>query len=235
LTSEEDTFSLLSLWRSQLEKLKAEMDRALCHVSEGLLLFGPGSKLNGIRRKRKMDTKKKMGRLRWVPKIVNPNPSVSTPKLAVSLELGSTSEKVSGDSERSLATSEITSGMSSLVGFGKPNAEMILEVGKGPPVSTGCVPTMSKIAGGSPFSLVVPAPISMVFQSEKCSGADFSSPGSESKILVSNVLEDFPTDSEGVMVVWTGSGPSGSSVELDLVPLVLRWCSAHLSSTFFLV
>jgi hypothetical protein len=96
LTSEEDTFSLLSLWRSQLEKLKADVDRALCCVSEGLLLFGPGSKPNSIRRKRK-DTKKKMGRLCWVPKISKPNTSVSTSELAVFPETGSTSEKASGN------------------------------------------------------------------------------------------------------------------------------------------
>jgi len=166
LTSEEDTFSLLSLWRSQLEKLKANVDRALCRVSEGLLLFGPRSKPNGIRQKRKKDTKKKMGRLRWVPKIVKPNPSVSTSELAVFPEMGSTSEKVSGDSERSPATSETTGGVSSLVGFGKPNTEVILEVGKGPPESTGCILAVSKIVGGSPFSLVVPALVSMVSQSE---------------------------------------------------------------------
>jgi hypothetical protein len=101
-----------------------------------------------------------MGSLRWVPIIVKPNPSLSTPELAVLPEMGSTSEKVSCDSVRSLATSETTSGVSSLVGFGNPDAEVILEVGKGPPKSTGCIPAVSEIAGGSPFSLVVPAPIS---------------------------------------------------------------------------
>jgi len=175
LTSKEDTFSLLSLWRSQLEKLKADMDRALCCVSEWLLLFRPGSKPSGIRRKRKKDTKKKMGRLRWVPKIVKPKPSASNPELAVFPKMGSMSKKIFDDSERSLVTPETTGGVSSLVGFGKPDTEMILEVRKGPPESIGCIPAVSKIAGGSPFSLVVPALVSMVSQSEQSSRADFSS------------------------------------------------------------
>jgi hypothetical protein len=215
LTSEKDTFSLLSLWRSQLEKLKADVNRALCRVSEGLLLFGPGSKPNDTRWKRKKDTKKKLGRLRWVPKIVKPNPSVSTSELAVFPETGSTLEKVSGDSKRSPATSETIGGVSSLVGFGKLEAEVILEVVKGPPESTGCIPTVPEIAGGSPFSLVVLAPVSMVSQSKQNSGADFSFPGSEAKIPVSGVLDDLPTDTKGAMVVWAGSGPSGSLVESD--------------------
>jgi hypothetical protein len=191
------------------------VDRALCRVSEGLLLFGPGSKPNGIRRKWKKDTKKKMGRLLWVSKIVKPNPSVSTSELAVFPEMGSTLEKVSSDLERSPATSETTGGVSSLVGFGKPDAEVILEVGKGPPELTGCIPAVSEIVGGSPFSLVVPVPVSMVSQSEQSSGAELPFPGSEAKTLVSGVLDDFPTDTEGAMVVWVGSGPSGSLVELD--------------------
>jgi len=205
LSSEEDTFSLLSLWRGQLEKLQADVDRALCRVSEGLLPFGPGSKPNGIRRKRNKDTKKKkkMGRLRWVPKIVKPNPSLSTPELAVLLEMGSTSEKVSGDLVRSLSTSETTGGVSSLVGFGNPDAEVILEVGKGSLESTGCISVVSEIACGSPFSLVVPAPVSTEGAMQWLSG-------------LGRVL----------YVLW---------LSRILLTLALRWCSALLSTNFFLV
>jgi len=55
----------------------------------------------------------------------------------------------------------------------------------------------------------------MVSQPEQSSGADSSFPDPEAKILVSGVLINFPTDIDGAMVVWDGSGPSGSLVESD--------------------
>lgn len=88
------------------------MDRALSSVREGLLLFGPGSKPNGNRRKRKKDSKKKKRRPRWVPKVPKPNPSESTAELAVLPEVGSTSTLASSGREKSPAILETTSGLS---------------------------------------------------------------------------------------------------------------------------
>jgi hypothetical protein len=65
LTGELNTYSPLLNWKSQLEKLKAEVDKALSRVYEGLLEFGPGLKPNVNGRKRKNKLKKKR-RLRWI-------------------------------------------------------------------------------------------------------------------------------------------------------------------------
>jgi hypothetical protein len=65
LTGELNKYSSLLNWKSKLEKLKAEVDKALSRVYEGLLEFGPGLKPNVNGRKRKNKLKKKR-RLRWI-------------------------------------------------------------------------------------------------------------------------------------------------------------------------
>jgi len=80
LTREEHTFPSLLLWKSQLEKLKADVDQALSRVCEGLFSVGPGSKSKCGGWKKKIKNRKR--RLRWVPKA--PKPSSFDP-LAVSV------------------------------------------------------------------------------------------------------------------------------------------------------
>jgi hypothetical protein len=63
----EYTFPSLMLWKSQQEKLKADVDQALSRVCERLFSCGPGFKPKRVRRKNK--NKKKKRRLRWVPKV----------------------------------------------------------------------------------------------------------------------------------------------------------------------
>jgi hypothetical protein len=72
LIGEMNTYSSLLIWKSQLEKLKADVDQALSRVCEGLLEIGPGFKPTVIGRKRKKKLKKKR-RLRWVQKDPKPN------------------------------------------------------------------------------------------------------------------------------------------------------------------
>jgi hypothetical protein len=67
-SGDKDMLSSLLLWRRQLEDLKADVDRALSRVREGLLLFGPGSKPKVLRRNSKKGPKKNKGSRRWVPK-----------------------------------------------------------------------------------------------------------------------------------------------------------------------
>jgi hypothetical protein len=70
LTGVVHTFPSLLLWKSQLEKLKADVDQVLSRVCEELSSFGPGLKSKGVGQKNK--TKKKKRRLRWVPKVSKP-------------------------------------------------------------------------------------------------------------------------------------------------------------------
>lgn len=70
LTGVEHTFPSLLSWKSQLERLKAEVEQALSRVCEGLLSIGPGFKPKRVGRKN--NNKKKKRRLRWVPKVQKP-------------------------------------------------------------------------------------------------------------------------------------------------------------------
>jgi hypothetical protein len=65
LTGELNWFSSLLTWKSQLEKLKADVDQAYSRVCDGLLEHGPGLKPKVNGRKRKNKPKKKR-RLRWI-------------------------------------------------------------------------------------------------------------------------------------------------------------------------
>jgi len=69
LTGDEHTFPSLLLWKSQLEKLKADVDQALSRVCEGLILVGPGFKSKRYGRKKKNKNKR---RVRWVLKAPKP-------------------------------------------------------------------------------------------------------------------------------------------------------------------
>jgi len=71
LTGELNWFSSLLTWKSQLEKLKADVDQAYSRVCDGLLELGPGlrPKINGRKRKNKP---KKKRRLRWIQKVPKP-------------------------------------------------------------------------------------------------------------------------------------------------------------------
>ena len=58
LTGVEHTFPSLLSWKSQLEKLKADVDQVLSRVCEGLSSFGPGLKSKRVGRKNKTKKKK---------------------------------------------------------------------------------------------------------------------------------------------------------------------------------
>jgi hypothetical protein len=105
LTGEMNMYSSLLIWKSQPEKLKADVDQALSRVCEGLLEIGPGFKPNVTRPKRKKELKKKM-RLRWVQKDPKPNAHVLKDRVVLLVEGMSPTKGIGGsDSLRYLQRS----------------------------------------------------------------------------------------------------------------------------------
>jgi len=167
LTGVEHTFPSLLLWKSQLEKLKADMDQALSRVCEGLSSFGPGSKSKRVGRKNKK--KKKKSRLRWVPKVPKP---ISYDLLADSVvfsEVGPSSALGYGGSEKLPAVSELSGGscpMLSSFGLSVPENQSFkpvrgprsnygaaaLEDGLGSSELLGTSAVIPEISGGSASS-----------------------------------------------------------------------------------
>jgi hypothetical protein len=109
LTGEMNTYSSLLIWKSQLEKLKADVDQAFSRVCEGLLVIGPGFKPNVNRRKRKNKHKKKR-RLRWVQKDSKPNACAQKDSVVLPVESLSPA-KGFGGLDKYPATSEISGGL----------------------------------------------------------------------------------------------------------------------------
>jgi hypothetical protein len=106
------TFPSLLLWKSQLEKLKADADQVLSRVCEGLSSFGPGLKSKGVGQKNK--TKKKKRRLRWVLKVSKPIVSDPLANSSVCPEVGPSPTSGYGGSEKLPAVSEFSSGSYSM-------------------------------------------------------------------------------------------------------------------------
>jgi hypothetical protein len=228
------------------------VDRALSSVHEGLLLFGLGSKSNGIRRKSKKNLKKKMRRLRWVQKAPKPNPSESTAELAMLPKTRSTSAMGSSGPEKSPTILETTGGLSLLPltsrilisenqtaayssrpewGTRPENAVVSLEDGMGPAEMMGSLPERTLVAGGSSSSLEVPTPASFVSQPELSTRPEISVLGPEAKLIDPIVLAKIPTISEDAFVVWAGLGPSGSLVASDSSSSVSSLVSGPITHT----
>jgi len=181
LTGVVHTFPSLLLWKSQLEKLKADVDQVLRRVCEGLSSFGPGLKSKRVGRKIK--TKKKKRRLRWVPKV--PKPIVFDPLADSSVcpKVGPLLTSGYGGSEKLLAVSKFSGGsysMSLSSGLSVPELRSpkpvrgprldfgaaVLEDGVGSSELLGFSPVSPEIFGGSASSTVVPDLASLAPQPE---------------------------------------------------------------------
>jgi hypothetical protein len=240
LTGVEHTFPSLLLWKSQLEKLKADMDQALSRVCEGLSSFGPGSKSKRVGRKNKK--KKKKSRLRWVPKVPKP---ISYDLLADSVvfsEVGPSSALGYGGSEKLPAVSELSDGscpMLSSSGLSVPENQSFkpvrgprsnygaaaLEDGLGSSELLGTSAVIPEISGGSASSTGIPELASLASQLEPNSGIVPSVLGLETNLA----LVDSPLHVEGALVVRAGSDPSDTLVALDFSPSVSSLVSGPFS------
>jgi len=229
LTGVVHTFPSLLLWKSQPEKLKADVDQVLSRVCEGLSSFGPGLKSKQVGWKNK--TKKKKRRLRWVPKV--PKPIVSDPLVAsfVCPEVGPSPTSGYGGSEKLPAVSEFSGGscsMSLSSGLSGPELRSpkpvrgprldygtaVLEDGVGLPELLGFSPVSPEISGGSDSSTVIPVLASLAPRPEPNSGISLSVLGLETN-LVSGVS---PVHVEDALGVGAGSNPPVSLVVSEFSP-----------------
>jgi hypothetical protein len=231
LTGEEHTFPSLLLWKSQLEKLKADVDQALSRVCEGLFSFGPGSKSKCVGRKKKIKNRKR--RLRWVPKA--PKPSSFDP-LAESVgcpEVGPSPALDCGGSENPPAVSEppggscpmLTAGLSvpenqfsSPVQGPQPDSVAAArEDGAGPSVRMGTSPVTPEGSGGLSSSTDVHNLVRLVYQPEPFFWAVsfvLGLEGPEANLAV----VDSPMKAEDALVVGAVSDPSDTLVVSDFSP-----------------
>jgi len=219
LTREKNTHSSLLIWKSQLEKLKADVDQAFSRVCEGLLEFGPGFKPNVNGRKRKNKLKKKK-RLRWVQKDLKPNAYVLKDSVVLPVE-GLSPAKGIGGSDKSPVTLEISGGLgflssctlaprsqlavcssSSERGSRPDFVEVLLEGETGPFEKMGLSSKLPEVAGGPPFALGSP-----------CTSNRFSLFGYE---FPKDLVVSISRDSVDVPTVWAGSGPLYSLVPSSL-------------------
>lgn len=117
LTRDKDMMSSLLHWRRQLEELKADVERALSRVSEGLIVCGPGykpdPKSKSSRRKNKKGRNKSKRSLRWVQKQSTQNSSLSIGAPAESVHTGLARLHVSSALERCTGFVETNDGSSS--------------------------------------------------------------------------------------------------------------------------
>jgi hypothetical protein len=227
LTGVMNTYSFLLIWKSQLEKLKAEVDQALSRVCEGLLEIGPGLKPNATRQKRKKNLKKKR-RLRWVKKDPKPNALVLKDRVVLPVE-GLLPAKGSGGSDKSPASPEISGGLgspsfgtlvsgsqrdvcsaSSELGSRLDFDEVLLEEEVGPFEKMGLSSKLPEVAGGPSFALEVLVPI-------KVSSSSVLSSRPVPPILLPEVSPLDPVDSALVsrgsgdeLTIWAGLGRSDS-------------------------
>jgi hypothetical protein len=247
LTGEEHMYPSLLLWKSQLEKLKADVDQALSRVCEGLLSIGPGSKSKLYGRKKKNKNKK---RLRWVPKVPKPNSNVLLAKPVVRPEVGLSPALDFGGSEKPLAVSELPDGSCSLSltsRFSAPenqssrpvrgpqpeNVAVAMEEGVGSSEMMDIIPTISEVSGGSSSSTVVPELASLVSQPEPSSGVVSSVLGLEANFTDSVALVESSMNTEGALVVWACSNPSDTLVASDSSPSISSLVSGPFSHKLF--
>jgi hypothetical protein len=229
LTGEMNIYSSLLIWKSQLEKLKADVDQALSRVCEGLLEIGPGLKPNVNGRKRKNKLKKKR-RLRWVQKDPKPNAFVLKDRVVLPVE-GLSPAKGIGGLDKSPATPEISSGL----GFPSSGTlaprsqlavcssnfergsrlvfdELLLEGETGSFEKMGLSSKLPEVARGPPFAIEVLVPVSVSPPLVPSSRPDMPIPISEVSPIVSVVSAKVLRDSVDALTVWAGSGPSDSMV-----------------------
>jgi hypothetical protein len=240
LTGVEHTFPSLSLWKSQLEKLKADVDQALSRVCEGLFSFGPGSKSRRVGMKNK--NKKKKSRLSWVSKVPKPISFDMLADSVVFLEVGPLPALGYGGSEKLPAVSELSGGscpMSLSFGLSVPEHQSFrpvrgprpdygaatLEDGLGSSELLGTSPVIPKISDGSASSTGIPELASLASQPEPNSGIVPSVLGLETNLtLVDSLLHV-----EVELVVGAGSDPSDTLVASDFSPSVSSLVSGPFS------
>jgi hypothetical protein len=229
LTGELNVFSSLLNWKSQLEKLKVEVDQAFSRVCEGLLEFGPGlkPKVNGRKRKNKL---KKKRRLHWVRKDPKPNVLVLNERVVCPVEGLSPVKGIVG-SDKSSATPENSGGLGSpLSGTLAPGNQLVgcsyssergsrpeddedsLKGETGTFEKMGRSPKLPEVTGGPSSALEILVPVS-------ASSSSVLSPGPVLPIPVSEVSPKDPVvfanalrDSVDVLSVWVDSGPPDSLV-----------------------
>jgi hypothetical protein len=229
------------LWKSQLGKLKADVDQALSRVCERLLSFGPGSKKN---------KNKKKSRLCWVPKAPKPisfdllAEPVVLPEVVLSPTLGY------GGLEKPLAVFELSGGlypMSLMSGFSAPEnrssrpmrgpwldfVTAAVEDGVGLSEMMGSFPVIPEVSGGSSSSTVVPESASLVSHPRPNSGVVSSVFGLEANLTNSVALVDSSMNKEGAMVVWVGSNPLDTLVASDFSPFISSVVSGPFSHKLF--
>jgi hypothetical protein len=241
LTGDEHTFPSLLLWKSQLEKLKADVDQALSRVCEGLILVGPGSKSKRYGRKKKNKNKKR--RVRWVPKAPKP---ISFDLLAESVvlpEVVSSPVLDYGVSVNPLAVSEPSGGscpMALTSGHSAPENQSsrpvqgprldylaaAMEDGVGPFVMMGTFLVIPEVSGGLSSYTVVHELASWVSQPEPIVSSVI---GLEANLA----LVDSPMNTEGALVVGAGSDPSNTLVASDFCPSVSSLVPGPFSHKFF--
>jgi hypothetical protein len=224
-----NTYSSLLIWKTQLEKLKADVDQAFSRVCEGLLEIGPGLKLNvnGWKRKNKLKKKK---RLLWVQKDPKPNAYVLKDPVVLPME-GLSPAKGIGGSDKSPATSEISSGLgfpssgtlapgsqlavcsSSYEQGSRPDfAEVLLEGETGPFEKIGLSSKLPEVTEGPPFTLEVLVPVSVSPLSVLSFGSDLPIHVPEVSPKDPIVSAKVSRDSVDALTVWAGPG------SLEIVP-----------------
>jgi len=223
LTGELNTFSSLLNWKSQLEKLKVEVDKAFSRVCEGFLEFGPGLKPNVNGRKRKNKLKKKR-RLRWVRKDPKPNILVQNDRVVCPGE-GLPPVKDIAGSDKSPAAPENSGGLgiqsfgnlasgNLLVGCSyssergsRPEDEDSLKGEMGSIEKLGWSSKLPEVAGGPSSSQEIRVPVSASAPSVLGTGPVLPIPVSGVSPIVPVVCANVLRDSDDVLSVWVDSGP----------------------------
>jgi hypothetical protein len=229
LTGELNWFSSLLTWKSQLEKLKADVDQAYSRVCDGLLEHGPGLKPKVNGRKRKNKPKKKR-RLRWIQKVPKPNALVLKDRV-LSPEEGLSPAKGLVGSGKSLATPKNSGGLGFLLsGTHAPGNQRVrcssspergsrLEYDGEPSEGEmgmieklGLSPMLPEVAGDPIFAPEVPIPVSVPSPSVLSSGPVLSIPVLEVSLKDPVVSAKALKDSLDMLTVWAGSGSPDSLV-----------------------
>jgi hypothetical protein len=224
LTGELNTYSSLLNWKSKLEKLKAEVDKALSRVYEGLLEFGPSLKPNVNGRKRKNKLKKKR-RLRWVWKDPKPNVLVQNDRVECPGEGMPPVKDIAGP-EKSPAAPENSGGLG-IQSFGNlasgnllvgcyysfergsrpEDDEESLKGEMGSIEKLGWSSKLPEVAGVPSSSLEIRVPVSASAPSVWGSGPVLPIPVSGVSPIAPVVCANVLRDSDDVLSVWVDSGP----------------------------
>jgi hypothetical protein len=223
----EHTFPSLLSWKSQLEKLKADVEQALSKVCEGLLSIGPGFKPKRVGRKN--NNKKKKRRLRWVPKVKKPKAFDPFAASAVCPEEGPSMALGCGGSEIISAVSELPGGLCPLSlpsSLSAPELQPPRPM-RGTLLDFGAVVLKDGVGSSEllGFSSVSPeisdrsVSASLASQPEPNSGFAPSVLGMETNLAVI----DSSMHAEGELVVGSDPHPSDLVVASDSAPSVFRW------------